>query len=70
MTQNCSLRHQSSMPMPLHRSSSTLVRMMDIKRPRNHIVAALDSVGMMNFPVSRQMAGRQQYATRGREVNG
>jgi hypothetical protein len=28
------------------------------------------TVGMMNLPVSRQMAGRQQYAIRGREVNG
>jgi len=28
------------------------------------------TVGMMNFPVRRQIAGKVQYATRGRDVKG
>nr|GMD01789.1 Cellulose synthase-like protein D2 [Ipomoea batatas] len=39
MTQNCSLRHQSSMLTPLHRNSRMLVTMMAINSPRNRALA-------------------------------
>jgi len=39
ITQNCSFLHRASIVTPLHRSSSTLVRMMEIKRAINQTLA-------------------------------
>nr|GMD93148.1 Cellulose synthase-like protein D2 [Ipomoea batatas] len=43
ITQNCSLRHQSSMLTPLHRNSRMLVTMMAINSPRNRALARIPS---------------------------
>ncbi|KAJ4823174.1 hypothetical protein Tsubulata_019229 [Turnera subulata] len=43
ITQNCSLRHKSSMLTPLHLSSRIAVAMMEIKRPRKSILASAGS---------------------------
>lgn len=43
MTQNCSLRHKSSMLTPLHRSSRTAVTIMERKRPRKRTLARFES---------------------------
>uniref|UniRef100_A0A0A9F4W0 CESA5 n=1 Tax=Arundo donax TaxID=35708 RepID=A0A0A9F4W0_ARUDO len=60
MTQNCSFLHQSSMPTPLHLISRMLVAKMQIKSDMNQRLATLFSSGVINFPVSKQMAGNVQ----------
>lgn len=48
ITQNCLLRHQSSMLMLFHLNSRTLVIMMEQKSPRNRKLARFDSYLMIN----------------------
>jgi hypothetical protein len=60
ITQNCSFLHHSSIPTPDHLISRIPVAKMERKREINHKLAKLLIVGMINCPVSRQMAGRVQ----------